>query len=91
MTQEELSKLLNTSISAIVHYDRDEMTPSIEVARKIAGFLDTTVVYLVGDAEKSDLIKDAALFQSLVELNKMDNTEKNISYMYWNALTNPLN
>lgn len=67
------------------------MTPSIEVAKKIAGFLDTTIDYLVGEAEKSYLIKDAAKFQSLVELNKMDNTEKNISYMYWKASTNPLN
>ncbi|MBY0536944.1 MAG: helix-turn-helix domain-containing protein [Chitinophagaceae bacterium] len=29
MTQEELAKLLNTSISVIGRYERDKMTPSI--------------------------------------------------------------
>ena len=33
MTQEELAKLLNTSISVIGRYERDEMTPSIDVAK----------------------------------------------------------
>lgn len=76
MTQDELAKLLKTSISVIGRYERDEMTPSIEMAKKIAGFLDTTVAYLLGETEKADLFKDPAMLQRLVELNKMDNTEK---------------
>ena len=35
MTQDELAKLLSTSISVIGRYERDEMTPSIEVAKNI--------------------------------------------------------
>ncbi len=49
MTQEELAKLLKTSISVIGRHERDEMTPSVEVAKKIAGFLNTTVGYLLGE------------------------------------------
>jgi transcriptional regulator with XRE-family HTH domain len=77
MTQEELAKLLNTSISVIGRYERDEMTPSIEVAKKISGFLDTTVGYLLGETEKSDLFKDPVMLQRLSELNKMENEDKN--------------
>jgi len=76
MTQGELARLQKTSISVIGRYERDEMNPGIEVAKKIAGFLDTAVGYLVGKAEKADLFKDPAMFQRLVELDKMDNTKK---------------
>ena len=43
MTQEDLPKILNTSISVVGRYERDEMAPSVEVAKKIAGFLNTKV------------------------------------------------
>ena len=48
----------------------------IEVAKKIAGFLDTTVGYLLGETEKADLFKDPVMLQRLVELDKMENSEK---------------
>ncbi|WP_394369189.1 helix-turn-helix domain-containing protein [Fulvivirga marina] len=35
MSQGELAKMLNTSTSVIGRYERDEMTPSIEVAKKL--------------------------------------------------------
>jgi len=58
MTQDELAKLLSTSISVIGRYERDEMTPSVEVAKKISNFLNTSVGYLLGETNKSDLFKD---------------------------------
>ena len=36
LSQKELAKLLNTSYSVIGKYERDEMQPSIEAAKKIA-------------------------------------------------------
>lgn len=36
--------ILNTSYSVIGKYERDEMIPSIEVAKNIAKILGTTVV-----------------------------------------------
>jgi len=77
MTQEELAKLLKTSISVIGRYERDEMTPSVEVAKKIAGFLDTTVGYLLGETEKADLFKDPTMLNRLSELDKMNADDKN--------------
>lgn len=76
MTQDELAKLLATSISVIGRYERDEMTPSIEVAKKIAGFLSTTVGYLLGETDKADLFKDPVMLQRLSELDKMDTENK---------------
>jgi len=76
MTQEELAKKLNTSISVIGRYERDEMTPSIEVAKKIAKFLNTTVGYLLGENEASIILKDNSMLNRLNELKKMDIEDK---------------
>ena len=76
MTQEELAKLLNTSISVIGRYERDEMTPSIDVAKNISSHLSTTVGYLLGETDKADLFKNPIMLQRLSELDKMDINDK---------------
>ena len=76
MTQDELAKLLSTSISVIGRYERDEMTPSIDVAKKISGFLNTTVGYLLGETDKAELFKDPVMLQRLNELDKMASDDK---------------
>ncbi len=67
---------MDTSVSVISRYERDEMTPSIEVAKNIAGFLETTVGYLLGEADKADLFKDPAMLQRLNDLKKLDDKNK---------------
>jgi transcriptional regulator with XRE-family HTH domain len=79
MTQQELAGLLNTSISVVGRYERDEMVPSIEVAKNIASYLDTTVGYLLGESDSSDLFKDPSMLKRLSDLQKMD--EKNKSHI----------
>ena len=76
MTQDELAKLLSTSISVIGRYERDEMTPSIEVAKNISNHLNTTVGYLLGETDKSDLFKDPVMLQRLSELENMHSDDK---------------
>lgn len=76
MTQDELAKLLSTSISVIGRYERDEMTPSVEVAKKISNFLNTSVGYLLGETDKSDLFKDPIMLQRLNELENMASEDK---------------
>jgi transcriptional regulator with XRE-family HTH domain len=76
MTQDELAKLLKTSISVIGRYERDEMTPSIEVAKKIAGYLNTTVGYLLGETEETDLFKDPDMLERLNDIVELPEKEK---------------
>ena len=76
MSQGELAKLLGTSTSVIGRYERDEMTPSIEVAKKIATILSTTVGYLLGETEDDQLFKDPAMLQRLKDLNSLPEQEK---------------
>jgi transcriptional regulator with XRE-family HTH domain len=58
MSQTDLSKKLNTSVSVISRYERDEMIPSIDTAKKLATLLETSVGYLLGENEQADLFKN---------------------------------
>jgi len=76
ISQGELAKLISTSTSVIGRYERDEMVPSIEAARKIAKILDTTVGYLLGETEQENLFKDPAMLTRLNEIEKMEQEER---------------
>ena len=76
LSQTELAKLFNTSISVISRYERDEINPSIEAAKKQAVLLDTSVGYLLGETEEDDLLKDPAMIQRLKDINNFSDQEK---------------
>ena len=76
LSQKELAKLLNTSYSVIGKYERDEMQPSIEAAKKIAKLVDTTVGYLLGETDEENILKDPEMLKRLNEIEKMDNEDK---------------
>ena len=77
LSQQKLANELSTSHSVIGRYERDEMTPSIEVAKKMAQLLDTTVGYLLGELEEVDTFKDPAMLQRLKDINSLNEQEKN--------------
>ncbi len=76
LSQKELAKLLNTSYSVIGKYERDEMQPSIEAAKKIAKLVSTTVGYLLGETDEENILKDPDMLKRLTEIEKMDNEDK---------------
>ena len=66
--QTDLAKQLNTTVSLISRYERDEMTPSIETAKKIAALLKTTVGYLLGENEDANLFKDPDMLRRFKDI-----------------------
>jgi len=76
ISQSELAKMIKTSTSVIGRYERDEMTPSVEAAKKIAKILDTTVGYLLGETEQENLLKDPDMLKRLNEIEKMESDDK---------------
>jgi len=76
MSQAQLAKALNTSTSVIGRYEKDEMTPSVDAAKKIAKTVNTTVGYLLGGTDQEDLFKDPEMLKRLNEIEKMDNENK---------------
>jgi len=76
MSQTELAKALNTSTSVIGRYERDEMTPSIDAAKKIARILNTTVGYLLGETDQENVFKDPEMLKRLNEIERMEEADK---------------
>ena len=76
LSQKELADLFNTSHTTIGKYERDEMTPSIDAAKKLAKILDTTVAYLLGETEKADLFKDPAMLKRFQDISVLPDREK---------------
>lgn len=76
LSQKELAKIFNTSHTTIGKYERDEMIPSIEAAKKLAQILDTTVGYLLGENEQSDLFKDKKMLQRLQDIAGLPERER---------------
>ncbi|MEC5173631.1 helix-turn-helix transcriptional regulator [Chryseobacterium nepalense] len=76
LSQKDLARLLNTSYSVIGNYERDEMIPSIEVAKNIAKILGTTVGYLLGETEEVNIFKNPAMLNRFNDIEKLDPENK---------------
>ena len=76
LSQRELAKLLNTSYSVIGKYERDEMLPSIKAAQSIAKLVDTTVGYLLGETEQTNLLKDPSMLKRLNQISSLSDNDK---------------
>ena len=76
LSQTELANKLNTSVSVISRYERDEMAPSIDTAKKLATFLNTSVGYLLGESENDNLLKDPKMMERLNEINSFNDEDK---------------
>lgn len=76
LSQQVLAGKLNTSLLVIGRYERDEMTPSVEVAKKMAQLLDTTVGYLLGEVQQSDTFKDPAMLKRLQQINTLPEADR---------------
>ncbi len=76
LSQQQFAKQLDTYHSVIGRYERDEMTPSVEVAKKMAQLLDTTVGYLLGEVEQADTFKDPVMLKRLQQINNLPDRDK---------------
>ena len=74
LSQEDMARHLGTKGPAIGRYERDEMKPSIEVAAKMASYLDVSLDYLVG---ASDEQLDKSTMNRILELQKLPEDDKN--------------
>ena len=68
LSQAALGKLVDTSGDIIGRYERDIMTPSIEVIMKIADALNVSIDFLVG---KTTLELDTKTLQRILEVKEL--------------------
>lgn len=77
-SQPEVGKMIGTSGAIIGRYERGEMTPSIEVAKKLAEAFGVTVDYLVSQDGQPALVQDSSMLERIRAINELpqDDREK---------------
>jgi transcriptional regulator with XRE-family HTH domain len=73
ISQDTLAKKINQHGAVIGRYERDEVKPSIEIASQIAGALDVSLDYLVGN---TDLLLDKGIIKRIQDIQLLDNENK---------------
>jgi transcriptional regulator with XRE-family HTH domain len=76
LSQQELAKKLGSAHTVIGRYERDEMLPSIDVVRKLAEALDTTVGFLLGETNQVNVLKDPAMLKRLNDIDALPEEDK---------------
>ena len=76
LSQNEVAKLLNTNHSIIGKYERDEVKPTIDVVKRLAEILDTTVGFLLGESNQLNILKDSAMLDRLNDLQNLSAKDK---------------
>lgn len=76
-SQQQLAKMIGTSGPIIGRYERSEMVPSVEVAKKMADAFGITLDYLVDDTGTMAEIKDKSMLARLTDLEHLDQEDKN--------------
>ena len=74
--QPELGKLIGTAGAIIGRYERGEITPSIEVARKLADAFGVTLDFLVGDKEMPNILQDQSMLVPWQEIDALELAER---------------
>ena len=73
LSQADLGKLSGVNGDIIGKYERDEMKPSIETAKKLADALQISLDYLVGDSEVKI---DKKTLERLTAIDKLPEDDK---------------
>ena len=88
LSQTQLAKQINTYHSIIGKYERDEVKPTIDVVKKLADVLDTTVGYLLGETEDRELLKDPSMLRRLNDIAKFPEEDKKCILYALDAMIN---
>jgi len=88
LSQSALGKIIGTSGVVIGRYERGDITPSIDVASKIADNLEVSLDYLIG---KTNLLLDKEAIDKLVMISKLTPKEKEHIYITIDALIRDFN
>ncbi len=85
LSQADLGKLSGINGDIIGKYERDEMKPSFDTAKKLADTLAVSLDYLVGDGDLKVL--DKKTLQRLEDIEKLSEADKqNIFYTLDNLI-----
>ncbi len=76
LSQIEVANAVGVSRDAISKYERDDIIPSVENAKKIAKILNVSLDYLVSDEDKQDVL-DIDMINRIKEIQNLNSEDKN--------------
>ena len=74
LSQTDLAAAINASREAISKYERNEASPSVEVASKIAEVFAVTIDYLIG--KNHNMAVDKKTLKRMEDIDKLDDSTK---------------
>lgn len=76
ISQSEVARFLKTNHSIIGKYERDEVKPTVDVVKKLADTLNTTVGYLLGETQDQNILKDQEMLKRLNDISSFSEQER---------------
>jgi len=76
LSQIDVASAVGVSRDAISKYERDDIIPSVENAKKIAKILNVSLDYLVSEEDKQDVL-DIDMIKRIKEVQNLNNEDKN--------------
>lgn len=81
-SQNELSKKIEVSREIIGRYERNDATPSIDIAKRMAEAFQVSLDYLVGNTEEK---VDKATLNRVLEINRLPGEDKKVVFALLDA------
>ncbi len=81
-SRDALGKIVGTSGAVIGRYERNEITPSVEIAKNIASALEVSLDFLVGSTKQEI---DKATLNRVQEVTKLSPKEKELVFEFLDA------
>jgi transcriptional regulator with XRE-family HTH domain len=78
LSQTDFAKAVGVSREMIGRYERNEVMPSIEIAKKIADTLEVSLDYLAGEGMNAKFDKQTV--KRMEDIERLPQDEKNIVY-----------
>ena len=88
MSQSKLAELVKLHHSIIGRYEREEAKPTIDVVKRLAEALDTTVSYLVGENNNAELFKNPQMLEGFLDIASFSDKDQDYILYAIDALIN---
>tara|TARA_R110000868_G_scaffold125522_1_gene331653 strand:- start:128 stop:469 length:342 start_codon:yes stop_codon:yes gene_type:complete len=81
LSQSALAKHVGAHHSIIGRYERDEVKPTIDVVKKLTAILNTSVAYLLGESQDTNILQNPEMLKRLNDINALPEKDReNILY-----------
>ena len=84
ISQADLAKEARVSLEIIGRYERNEVSPSVDVAKKIADALEVSLDYLAGGSDKA--VFDKQTLKLIDEIEELERSTKDKLIFLTNAI-----